>query len=134
VSSLTTLPAYNGWTNYPTWAVALWVDNDEGLTEERDALVQNYHDDAYELSVHLREWVEQLLDSEGGSLQSDLLGFAVAYVDWDDLARSWRRDITTSAEDRCESCGGTGDRNAGTVRESECPDCNGTGTKRKDDA
>ena len=22
---------YNGWTNYETWAVKLWIDNDEGL-------------------------------------------------------------------------------------------------------
>jgi len=21
---------YNGWTNYQTWAVKLWMDNDEG--------------------------------------------------------------------------------------------------------
>lgn len=24
---------YNGWTNYDTWNVALWFDNDEGLQD-----------------------------------------------------------------------------------------------------
>ena len=25
--------SYNGWTNYETWAVKLWMDNEEGSYE-----------------------------------------------------------------------------------------------------
>lgn len=31
---------YNGWTNRETWAVALWINNDEGLQEGAYALVR----------------------------------------------------------------------------------------------
>lgn len=26
--------SYQGWTNYETWAVSLWLDNDKGLYHE----------------------------------------------------------------------------------------------------
>jgi hypothetical protein len=38
---------YNGWKNYPTWNVALWLDNDEGLynaTRETVSLALTYAD------------------------------------------------------------------------------------------
>ena len=34
---------YNGWTNYETWNVALWLGNDEGL---------------YHLTRHASDWQE----------------------------------------------------------------------------
>ncbi|NER31140.1 MAG: hypothetical protein F6J89_26845 [Symploca sp. SIO1C4] len=35
---------YNGWTNYETWAVALWIDNDYGSHQYRKELSRNAED------------------------------------------------------------------------------------------
>ena len=32
--------SYNGWTNYETWNVALWINNDEGLYRNAVRYVQ----------------------------------------------------------------------------------------------
>lgn len=33
---------YNGWTNYATWNVALWIGNDEGLYHLARDIAQRY--------------------------------------------------------------------------------------------
>ncbi len=35
---------YNGWPNYQTWNVMLWMDNEEGAYREYRAKVQRYQD------------------------------------------------------------------------------------------
>ena len=42
---------YNGYTNYQTWNIALWIDNDQGLHEQ----VQEW-DDVYALSNWLKDY------------------------------------------------------------------------------
>lgn len=36
--------AYNGWANYQTWNVMLWMDNEESAYREYRAKVQRYAD------------------------------------------------------------------------------------------
>ena len=46
---MTTTTTYNGWKNYETWNVSLWLQNDEGLY----ACAQQASD-YYELLCHLQ--------------------------------------------------------------------------------
>ena len=41
---------YNGWTNYETWNVALWMDNDE--TSYQYALIAKDYDHYREMKVY----------------------------------------------------------------------------------
>ena len=40
---------YNGWTNYQTWNVALWLGNDEGLYD----MARMYREHGYKSLSHL---------------------------------------------------------------------------------
>lgn len=41
--------SYNGWTNYETWNVALWIQNDEGLYH----LAQEWVEHGYKSLSHM---------------------------------------------------------------------------------
>lgn len=88
---------YNGWTNYPTWAVNLWLQNDEGLYRETMEIVDGQHnpDDGgprfrQNVADALRRYVQEDLTPElGASFASDLLNYALSQVDWQEIADAW---------------------------------------------
>lgn len=66
---------YNGWNNYETWLVSLWLNNDQvsyGLLLEAKSQPGNMCDKA--------EWLKDELASSG--LLADLINAAFARVDW----------------------------------------------------
>jgi len=76
---------YNGWSNYETWAVNLWLTND-GFDAVK--FMDNLRPfDAYQLGKAIQEYVEDSNPlSEQASLYSDLLNTALHEVDWFEVA------------------------------------------------
>lgn len=84
---------YNGWTNYETWLVNLWLDNDQGSqehwTERAEELVKDDADEAEaslasELESQHDEQSEELVGNAG--VFSDLLSAALSEVNWREIA------------------------------------------------
>lgn len=83
---------YNGWANYPTWATALWIDNERwayDLRREmaRAAILEQVSESVF--GDRLKEMVTESLPEIGASLGSDLLGYAVDLIDWHEIAKAW---------------------------------------------
>ncbi len=100
---------YNGWKNYETWNVALWLGNEEGSHEEalcmaadvyRDAVPGKYEwqtresQAAYELGKQFQAMIEDANPLVGdASMFSDLLSAALSAVEWSDIARHYLDDV-----------------------------------------
>lgn len=93
---------YNGWTNYETWCVNLWLSNDEALYNLVTELVADFEDEApmHEIADAVKDFVEELEDvtqvRERASFVSDLLGAALSEVDWYEIAEVWVSDQVTA--------------------------------------
>jgi hypothetical protein len=93
---------YNGWTNYETWNVNLWIDNDQGEQEywqERAAdCLENTKDDddprgnaIAALSNEMEYVFDDLYDEQkpkSGPL-ADILRAALSEVNWHEIARHY---------------------------------------------
>lgn len=91
---------YNGWTNYPTWAVNLWLGNDEGLYNATVEMAEAYAGldrPIIELADSMKTWVrDELAPDLGASFATDLLGYALDEVNWHEIAEHWYEDAKES--------------------------------------
>lgn len=89
--------SYNGWANYPTWNVNLWLSNDEALYHNAVQLVTDWRtsqDDPplIQLADDFKTWVRDMAETGEASFVADLLGWALDHVDWREIANSWNED------------------------------------------
>jgi hypothetical protein len=97
--------SYNGWTNYETWAVGMFLDGNytgEGTYREVLALVHDVveyngalspSEITYRLGEDLKDWFDQQLPEISGIAQ-DLLGAACSEVNWRELAEAKLAEIS----------------------------------------
>ena len=91
VSMTTESSTYNGWTNYETWNVKLWLDNDEGSYNMLREMAEDAKTAEYpkaQLSNALKDLVEENAPDLGASMYADLLGAAISDVNWYEIAEN----------------------------------------------
>jgi hypothetical protein len=108
---MSTDKTYNGWTNYETWAVKLWMDNDEGeynfwqeATREAwdnpadNRFIPSRKDRAIIALADRLKDVHEENQPEVTGVFADLLNAAMSEVDWREIAESLFSDFEPSAE------------------------------------
>lgn len=88
---------YNGWTNYETWCVKLWMDNDEGQQrywqEQAAECVKSYEGPADAVPILADLMSDDCLEAKYRDCKTkgvfeDLLNAALAEVNWHEIARA----------------------------------------------
>lgn len=99
--------SYEGWKNYPTWVVKLWLDNDEGTqdywtertkeiyqTSKKSQILSKREEARFALAQELKEQIEEGNPlSEQASMYSDLLGASIGLVYWDEIAETYLEEM-----------------------------------------
>jgi hypothetical protein len=114
---------HNGWTNYETWAVNLWMDNERGQQDYWSDEARQCFDEAAAdgfltradyASIALADRIKDEHERAASEmLQScvyaqgplaDLLNGALSAVNWDEIARSWVEKMGEQAAYTKEDC------------------------------
>ncbi len=103
---------YNGWTNYETWVVALWMGNEEGSCRAGQYMAEEAYDNAeadnsftreeraaLDLADAMKAEYEEAKDcllarsEASASVWDDLIGAALSEVNWYEIAQHLLEDV-----------------------------------------
>ena len=101
---------YNGWTNYETWVVNLWMDNEEGTYDYWREVAQEVSSDleeptnsmtkmdeaVYLLAERLKDYHEENRPELPG-VYGDLIGAALSEVNWREIAEHLLENVEVDA-------------------------------------
>lgn len=92
---------YQGWKNRETWAMTLWLDNEQALYNESRRIahvaIKEKGNMMFHVADQLKEWVEDMAaeacDCQGGKQSEELCKMfqdigSLWRVDWDEVAES----------------------------------------------
>lgn len=101
---------YNGWTNYETWCLKLWIDNEEGTQShwqsEADRIYSESEADepftrleraTLDLSDVLKSEFEESKPELDG-FWGDILNAALSEVNWHEIAENMLEDVDKDEE------------------------------------
>ena len=84
--------SYNRYTNYETWLVCLWIDNDYFLQKEAQRIASRYNTHEQEIgncAQAFKDWITEMLPDLGGCLAQDLMNAALSEVDWKEVSEQF---------------------------------------------
>lgn len=86
---------YNGWTNYETWLLKLWQDNEQGEQEfwrdqaEEIVKIDGRKEGVRVMADLMKEHYAEQADQRESGFWLDLLTAALSEVNWFEIAEHW---------------------------------------------
>lgn len=93
---------FNGWSNRWTWMVHLWLSNDEYLYRVATRVARDRDE------REMADWVDSLVNEnhndilDSGTMVSDMLGYALALVDWREIVEAFAPEEEEEEEEEEE--------------------------------